>query len=69
MSARETLKDLSDASGPHAPEGDPVPGLVLIFSRDRPLSGALRVGARASRIGSDLAPRWPATELSRRTTQ
>jgi transcriptional regulator with GAF, ATPase, and Fis domain len=57
MSGRETLKDLSDASGPHGPDGDPVPGLVLIFSHERPLSAPIRVGGGAGtgvEIGRDL---------------
>jgi len=64
---RETLKDLSDASGPNLPDGDPVPGLVLIFSRDRPLSIPIRVGAGGVEIGRDLDPALAGDEkLSRR---
>jgi transcriptional regulator of acetoin/glycerol metabolism len=67
MAGRETLKDLSDASGPHAPDGDPVPGLVLIFSRDRALSAPVRVGAHGVEVGRDLGPELADDEkLSRR---
>ncbi|HET6149904.1 MAG TPA: sigma 54-interacting transcriptional regulator [Polyangia bacterium] len=67
MAVRETLKDLSDISGPHPPDGDPVPGLVLIFSRDRPLSVPIRVPARGVEIGRDLDPELASDEkLSRR---
>jgi transcriptional regulator of acetoin/glycerol metabolism len=53
MGARETLKDLSDevAGGP---EGNPVPGLVLIFSRDSPLCRPLHIPSGGLEIGRDL---------------
>ncbi len=66
MGGRETLKDVADgASG--APDGDPVPGVVLVFSRDRPLSIPIRAGARAVDLGRDLIPELADDErLSRR---
>jgi transcriptional regulator with GAF, ATPase, and Fis domain len=67
MAGRETLKDLSDVSGPHTPEGDPIPGLVLIFSCARPLSAPFRVDARGVEIGRDLSPDLAGDEkISRR---
>src|SRR5882757_7203767 len=66
MGGRETLKDVTDGAGGEA-GGDPVPGVVLVFSRDRPLSIPIRVGARAVDVGRDLIPELGEDErLSRR---
>jgi DNA-binding NtrC family response regulator len=54
MGGRETIKDLSAGSGPQPVDGDPVPGLVLVFSRNRPLAAAIRVGVGGVEIGRDL---------------
>jgi transcriptional regulator with GAF, ATPase, and Fis domain len=53
MGGRETLKDVADGAGDE-PGGEPVPGLVLVFSRDRPLSIPIRAAARPLEIGRDL---------------
>ncbi len=53
MGGRETLKDVADGAAGE-PGGEPVPGLVLVFSRDQPLSIPIRAGARPVEIGRDL---------------
>jgi len=66
MGGRETLKDVADGAGGE-PGGEPVPGVVLVFSRDRPFSIPIRVGARPIEIGRDLIPELGGDErLSRR---
>ncbi len=66
MGGRETLKDVVDGVDGE-PGGEPVPGLLLVFSRDRPLSIPIRAGARAVDIGRDLIAELGADErLSRR---
>jgi len=66
MGGRETLKDVSDGAGGE-PGGEPVPGILLVFSRDRPLSIPIRVGARAVDVGRDLIAELDGDErLSRR---
>ncbi|HUK65096.1 MAG TPA: sigma-54-dependent Fis family transcriptional regulator, partial [Dongiaceae bacterium] len=54
MSERETLKDLSEATGSEAAGVPPVPGLALVWSVDRPLSVALPLGADGVEIGRTL---------------
>ena len=68
MAGRETLKDLLDGPGTE-PDGTPIPGLVLVFSRDRPLSIPIRAaGAHGVvEIGRDLIDELASDErLSRR---
>ncbi len=66
MGGRETLKDVADGAAGE-PGGEPVPGVVLVFSRDRPLSIPIRVGARGVDVGRDLLAELDGDErLSRR---
>jgi transcriptional regulator with GAF, ATPase, and Fis domain len=66
VGGRETLKDVVDGSGA-TPDGNPVPGIVLVFSRDRPLSIPIPVGAHGVDVGRDLIPELGDDErLSRR---
>jgi transcriptional regulator of acetoin/glycerol metabolism len=54
MNERETLKDLSEATGSEDAAAPPVPGLALVWSVDRPLSLALPLGAAGLEIGRTL---------------
>jgi transcriptional regulator with GAF, ATPase, and Fis domain len=51
---RETLKDLDEVTGSGGVTGTPVPGLVLVWSGDRPLSIALPLDQRGLELGRAL---------------